>query len=125
MFGVTAGTIRTSLSQRYLPAAYEAAKVERFTPHGLRRLVANQYYRSGMDPTVAAHILGHSPQTMLRYYRQVSLTDARTAASNSGLSYISASIIPFPSKRAQAPTRQPDGLEGGGLLTHHALCSTP
>lgn len=62
-------TARTALSQRYIPAACEAAGVRRFTPHGLRRMVVGILYRR-TDPGTAGALLGHAAITAMRYYHQ-------------------------------------------------------
>ena len=63
-----------------LRQACEKAGVQRWKPHGLRRLAVDQLLRSGVDVASAAALLGHSPAVMLSKYRQVTDTDLRRAA---------------------------------------------
>ncbi|MCB9683552.1 MAG: site-specific integrase [Alphaproteobacteria bacterium] len=65
--------------ERRLLEACDAAGVRRFTPHGLRRMVVTRMLRSGVDPSVAAAVTGHSVATMLRYYRQIGDDELRAA----------------------------------------------
>ncbi len=62
----------------HLTRACKRAGVERFAPYGLRRLAVDTLYRV-TDPGTAAAVLGHSPATALRFYRQVSELEARAA----------------------------------------------
>ncbi|MCB9742255.1 MAG: tyrosine-type recombinase/integrase [Alphaproteobacteria bacterium] len=62
-----------------LARACQNAKVQPFTPHGLRRMVVDRLARSGVDIATAASLTGHSPEVMLRHYRKVSEAD-RVAA---------------------------------------------
>jgi integrase len=91
---VVEGTVLTSLSQRYIPDACEAAGVERFTPHGVRRMVVDTLYNAGNDPTLLADYLGHSPQTAQRYYRTVPLELKRATKLNSAIGDIAQGLLP-------------------------------
>ena len=82
---VSVDTARTSITQRYLKDACKAAKVPYFTPHGLRRMVIDQLYTSGVDVGTVAAMLGQSPQVALRYYRQARRSDKEKAARIAGL----------------------------------------
>lgn len=95
VLGVHAGTVRTSLSQRYLPAACRAAGLPTFMPHGLRRLTVNELYDNGIDPTVAASMLGHAPQTAARYYRRASIEKKRSAATAAGHLGFASNVVAF------------------------------
>jgi integrase len=58
----------------YITSACAALKIQRFTPHALRRLAAQQFARNvlhagGSLAAVAAQ-LGHTKKTMLQYYEQ-------------------------------------------------------
>ena len=68
-----------------LESACKAAQVPYFTPHGLRRMVIDQLYTSGVDVGTVAAMLGQSPQVALRYYRQARRSDKETAARIAGL----------------------------------------
>lgn len=91
---VCEGTVLTSLSQRYIPRACEAAKVEPFTPHGVRRMVVDTLYNAGNDPTLLADYLGHSPQTAQRYYRSVPVELKRETRAGTALASIAAGLLP-------------------------------
>ena len=65
--------------------ACKSATVERFTPHGLRRLAVDTMISSGVEISTAAAITGHSPEVMLRHYRTVSETDKKKAMLMAGL----------------------------------------
>jgi len=62
-----------------LDLACTAAKVPRFTPHGLRRMVVDRMIRGGVEPATAAALTGHSVVVMLRFYRKVTEADRRRA----------------------------------------------
>jgi integrase len=51
-----------------------------FAPHGFRRAAVDALYSQGVDIAVAAALLGHSPETALQHYRQVSEAQLRAAA---------------------------------------------
>lgn len=78
--GTTESTVLGHLSSRELVHACEAAGVQRFSSHGFRRAAVDQLQRAGVDIKTAADLLGHSPETMLKYYREVSAEDRRIAA---------------------------------------------
>jgi len=79
LWGCSWRTMQTAPS-KLLPKACEAAGVTPWTTHGLRRLAVDRLQRAGVDVASAAKLLGHSPQVMLRLYRQVSESDLRKAA---------------------------------------------
>lgn len=93
VFTVAEGTMLTSLSQRYLPAACDRAGVERFTPHALRRMVVDSLYDAGVEPATAGKITGHSPLTALRNYRGVAVERRRSAMALAGLDLLN--ILPL------------------------------
>jgi integrase len=72
-----------------LKRACVAADVRLFTPHGLRRLVVDRLVRSGVGVATAADLVGHSPEVMLRVYRQVTDTDRRRAVAKAKLGRLS------------------------------------
>lgn len=72
-------SVHSGVTRRYIPMAAEAAGVRVFTPHGLRRAAVDRMLRSGVDVATASQITGHSVQTMLEYYRQVTASDRRRA----------------------------------------------
>ncbi|MCB9795334.1 MAG: tyrosine-type recombinase/integrase [Alphaproteobacteria bacterium] len=73
-----------------LRRACAKAKVKRFTPHGLRRMVVDQMIRAGVDVATAASLTGHSVEVMLRHYRTVSEADRREAVERAGLGVLAA-----------------------------------
>ena len=93
VLGVAAGTVRTSLSQRYLPRVCKALKLPDYKPHGFRRLAVDSLYDQGVDPTVSAAMLGHSPQTAGKYYRRATLDRKRKAAEGAGLHTLSTGLV--------------------------------
>lgn len=66
--------------------ACQAAGVEPFTPHGLRRAMVRRLLREGVDVGTAAAVLGHSPTVMLQVYDQVAEEDRRRAVEKVALS---------------------------------------
>jgi integrase len=54
-----------------LPDACRAAGVTRFTTHGLRRLVSNEWIAANVNVAVYARVLGHSPEEALRSYAAI------------------------------------------------------
>ncbi len=80
-------SVRSNLNAR-LKTACDLAGVEQFSPHGLRRLAVDTIYRSGVAPEVAAAMLGHSVQTALRKYRQVSEADMLSAVQAAGMGVV-------------------------------------
>jgi integrase len=62
-----------------LRLACEELGIERFTHHGIRRLMVRRMIRSGTPLSVAASITGHSVGVMLRHYEGFT-EDERTAA---------------------------------------------
>ena len=78
VWGVSYATMRTGLPMR-LRSACKRAGVPAWTPHALRRHAVDALYRRGIDPTVAAALLGHSPAVAMAYYRQAASGDLREA----------------------------------------------
>lgn len=73
-----AKTVRVNILGE-LARACSRTRVPRTTPHGLRRLAADTFARSGVDVATAARWLGHSPQVMLQVYREVTRDDLASA----------------------------------------------
>ena len=97
MLGVAHKTVTNGLCSIYLKRACEAAQVRRFTPHGLRRHAVDSLIRAGIDVGTAARLLGHSPEVMLRAYRQPTMTDMRDALSRTGLGTLpEGKVLVFP-----------------------------
>jgi integrase len=74
-----------------LREACEAAGVPYFPLGGLRRAAVDALYRSGEDVGTAAKVLGHSPATALRSYRQAAESDMRSAVERAALG-----VLPSP-----------------------------
>jgi len=85
IYGVLPDTVMGQMRSRYLPWACEAAGVERFTAHALRRAAVGAFLRAGMDVGTAAMFFGHSPRVMLEHYRRATADDLRDALAKSGL----------------------------------------
>lgn len=94
MWTVTADTARRRVMAS-LPQLCALVKVPVFRSHGLRRSAADRMLRSGVDVATAAAILGHSPEVLLRYYRQVTLDDMTAAVARSGLGARTGKVIDF------------------------------
>ncbi len=71
-----------------LKRACEQARVQRFTPYGLRRAAVDAMARAGVDIATAAAITGHSPTVMLKHYRTVNDDDRRQAVLSAGLGVV-------------------------------------
>ncbi len=82
---VTVDTARTAISQRHLKPTCEKLGVHYFTPHGIRRMVIDQLYESGIDVGTVAKMVGQSPKIALIYYRQPRQSDMERAANLAGL----------------------------------------
>lgn len=67
--------------------ACEKAGVEHWSPHGLRRLAVDEMARARVDIGTAAAITGHTPVTMLRFYRQSTAADMAMAVQLAKLGY--------------------------------------
>lgn len=84
VLGVALTTARSS-SYSVLEEACEAADVPMWSTHALRRAVVDRLARAGVDVATAADLLGHTPETMLSAYRQVSDEDRRRAVARARL----------------------------------------
>lgn len=84
--GRAAGTVIGQL-HREVTEACDRVGIERFPPHGLRRAAVDALYRT-TRPEVAAAILGHSPTTALRHYRQVRAEELAEAIESTALGVV-------------------------------------
>jgi len=75
---------KEALGSRLLRAC-KHAKVQPFTPHGLRRMVVTQLIDNGVDPKTASSLTGHSVVVMLRLYQQATDDGRRAAVAKAGL----------------------------------------
>lgn len=74
----------------------------KIAPQGIRRAAVGALYRGGADVGTAASILGHSPTTALKYYREVSEGDRRAAMLQAGMGRLGTEgekVIAFPRRR--------------------------
>lgn len=73
-----------------------------WTPKALRRRAVDTLYGAGVDVSVAAAILGHSPAVALRHYRHPTEQDRALAAQAARLGYLTEPEPP------ETPPAQPD-----------------
>lgn len=77
-------SVRSGIARYHLTNACEAAGVERFTPHALRRAAINRLLRSvtddgrGVQLLAVAELAGHTPETMGRHYTVINQQDMDT-----------------------------------------------
>jgi len=97
--------------RHHLARACKAAGINRFTPHGLRRMVVDRMARSGVDVATAASLTGHSVEVMLRFYRNVTDDDRRRAVAQAQLGHlpVAGDVIqgPWPEAATQASGTHP------------------
>jgi integrase len=95
VLGVKA-TTATAHTQRELARAAEVLGLPRVSPNGLRRAMTDALYRSGVGVDQEAAMLGHSAETAMRIYRQVSADDLTRAVTLAGVGMpVDGSVIPF------------------------------
>jgi integrase len=89
--GVSQNRVRLALARRS-----EELGIGRCSPNSLRRHVVDALYESaGADPKAAGAQLGHSEQTAITHYRQVSEDRKREVVEGSALGV----VLAFPSTR--------------------------
>lgn len=66
-------------TRRMIRRACDALEMERITPHGFRRMVIEHLLDKGIDVGTVAALVGNSPATIYRYYRQVRPEQKRRA----------------------------------------------
>lgn len=93
----------TGAMNQALRRACKAAKVERFTNHGLRRMVVMRLLDGGVDLKTISTITGHSIQTLLKDYVRPDEDRRRAAVVQSGLGTFDkeGTVVQFRPKRAQ------------------------
>ncbi len=84
IWGVSPATVKNVMTVRkgrptHWAKACAAASVQRFSSHGLRRLVSNEWIAAGVNVAVYARVLGHSPEEALRSYAAVQGADEAAA----------------------------------------------
>lgn len=84
LLGVRRSTVSMVASIHWRPVA-EALGIETPTGHGARRAVVDRLARAGVDVATGAALLGHSPMTQLRYYRQPTQADMVDAVASARL----------------------------------------
>ncbi len=77
----------------------------RFTPHGLRRMVVQDLARADINIKTAAKLMGHTVEVMLRYYQEVTEQDMTNAVRKARLGFLE-----VPSEKGQVL----DGPWSGG-----------
>ncbi len=111
--GTTPCIVRGHFSSHLLREACEKAVVRRFSSHGFRRAAVDTLQRAGVDIKTAADLLGHSPETMLKYYRAVSDDDRSSAADLLGAA---SSAVRARAKHANGGLPEDSPHPGGDLL---------
>lgn len=95
ILGRSEGTIKRAVAYA-IDAACASTGIRRFTPYGMRRLMVDTLAGAGVDVGTAAQITGHTPEVMLRAYRQVSPDDRTRAARLARLGYLpEGAAVPF------------------------------
>ncbi len=69
---------------------------DRFTPHGLRRMVVQDMARADINIKTAAKLMGHTVEVMLRYYQEVTEQDMANAVRKARLG-----VLEVPSEKGQ------------------------
>ncbi len=80
------------------PGILDELGIEHFGCYGLRRLAVDRLYRRVGDPATAAAMLGHSPETAMKYYRSVGRDAKREAARAAGLGEGTPMVVKFPGR---------------------------
>jgi len=88
VLGVQPVTAVSLFVSRYLPPACAAAKIERFTSHGIRRWATDEMGRADVEPATGASLQGHSAAEAARRYRQPTLADKRVAVRRARLGVV-------------------------------------
>lgn len=78
-------TVLTRVSRWWRSIPWERLRLERWTPHGHRRLAADRVLRGGAEVAAAAALLGHDAKTMWAHYRRVTSADVERAARLGGM----------------------------------------
>lgn len=79
LWGPSWKSVANSLRADHIPKAELAAKVGHITPYALRRAAVRAFLRRGVPIKVAAELLGHTPERMLRDYELATESDLRDA----------------------------------------------
>ena len=82
---VKVSTARVELRRTLLGLDWASLGIRRFTSHGLRRMVVQQYIHAGVDIKTAAAQMGHSVTMMLKAYAQVTQSSAARAVNLAGV----------------------------------------
>lgn len=88
---------------RRLSAACELAGVQRFTCHGLRRMVVMRLVEAGVDPKTVSKLTGHSVKTLLTHYVRPTERSLRNAIAVADLGSLEAAgeVVEFPASRSK------------------------
>lgn len=102
VLGAPQSVVRSHLSAKHLAPACKAAKVQRFTPHGLRRAASNRMRRAGVEMATYANVLGHSIGVAAKHYTEITDEDRRVALERAQLS-----ALPVPSEQPKPEAASP------------------
>lgn len=94
---ITAGSFRAWLP-KLVAEACDAVKCPRWSPKGLRRMMADQYRRAGVDVATYMAQMGHSIRIALRDYQQATRADQHRAAALINLGDREPQILQFPKR---------------------------
>jgi len=93
-------------AQLELAEASEALELPRLSPNGLRRAAERALYKT-REVDVAASIMGHSPETAIRIYREVTSDERERVVKAAGLAIPKAEpagdVIAFPQGTKSSP----------------------
>ena len=94
IYGASHATVYKAV-HKTLRLACDRAGVQRFTAHALRRAAVDAMAEAGIDVGTAGALLGHTPEVMLRHYRQARGASLARAAAVLG-TVPDAKVLPFP-----------------------------
>ncbi len=103
LWGVSADSAKNGIRQELVRAS-EHLGLPRLSPNGLRRAAERVLYRT-RNIDVAASIMGHSPETAIRTYRQVTGEERASLVAEAGLGIPKVTgrgeVVAFPSGRSE------------------------
>lgn len=103
IFGVSSNSVTTRV-QAALADTAEALKMPRLSPNGLRRAAERALYRT-REIDIAASLMGHSPETAMSIYRQVTDGERHRVVRAAGLGIPTAA----PADVIEGPWRKEEG----------------
>jgi hypothetical protein len=93
LWGFKTMTVLGKISRWWTGIPWERLRVERWSPHGHRRMAVDRLLRAGVEVAAAAVLLGHDPKTMWAHYRRVTAADLQRAARLGGLGELGQSNV--------------------------------